>query len=203
MIMKKYLEDPVTDAYGMNYRAILTDEFKILVDNTKQIIQPFDTTECSPHAWNFFINDDWCCENDTCDNEECFKESIEDIQKNHKDAHVEHYHSSCDGDNETIRTCCICRKPLNQYLCWNDIELGYLLSEKRNWCKKYFIDNAFVIMAILENTPSVDYNPSGYCKHQLSIGNKKPMQDAIKRRETFYNDIAILCRRVLCDAKRK
>lgn len=196
----KCLKPPAMGRFGMEYNAVLMDEFETIVNKAKELIGPLVIKERAGHGWQFFIKDNWCSDNDTCDNEKCVKASIKDIRGAiGKSKHITKEEAYYDGDNERIITCCICGNPLNEFLTWNEIELDYLLEEKRRWSKAFFTNESFIIMAILNNTPSIDYDPSYYDTNQLLLGNKKPMAKALKERERFYNKIAVLCKRIICD----
>lgn len=194
------LKPPKMGQYGMEYDAVLTDEFRAIVDKAKELIEPLVTKECADYAVSFYIKDEYCYNSDSCDDEKCVKASMKNIREHYgKYKRITKEMSGYGGDHERISTCCVCGKPLNQFLTWNEIELEYLLEVKSDWGKDLFIEESFIIMAILNNTPSIDENPSGYDIHQVSLGNKKPMTEALKRREKFYNDIAILCKRIIRD----
>lgn len=192
-VMKAWKE-PKNDRWGIDYRPGLTEEFEKLIEAAKEKIKPFSTKEISRITVYFKVKgEDVSSEFDCCDNDKCIKEAKKAIRKQYgKGTHIEECSSVNDGDYESIEVCRFCGNPFNEWLTWCDSELEYL-EENKPWDAKFLSDEGFVIGVILNSTPTMDCDISGYAKHQGGEILKK----ALESREIFFKRIGQLAKSVI------
>lgn len=195
----KAWKDPVNTSFGIDYRPGLTEEFGKLIELAKEKIEPYSNKEVSRSIRYFKAKgEEVSSEYDCCDNEKCIKQAKKDIRISYgKGTHIEECYSDNDGDHESIETCSVCGKPLNEYLTWCVSELEYL-EQNRPWDANFLKEEGFLISAILNSTPTMDCDISGYARHQGGEILTKALED----REEFFERIAQLAQSVfeLCAA---
>lgn len=192
----KAWKEPISERWGVNYRPGLTEEFKKLINLAKEKIKPFSNKEISRFTYYFKVKgEDVLSEFDCCDNKNCIKEAKKAIRQQYgKGTHIEECYSDNDGDHESIETCCVCGKPLNEWLTWCNSELEYLeLEENKPWNAQFLSNEGFVIGVILNSTPTMDNDISGYAKYQRG----KILEDALQSREDFFQRIGQLGQSVI------
>lgn len=197
----KALKEPYQESYGMNYLPYFTDEFKSLIEKAKDKIESFVDGKVSYYTIYFKVKDEEVSrEYDCCDDKKCIEEAKKAIRKDYgKYTRIEECWYDNDGDHESIERCCNCGKPLNEWLTWARDEIDYLESEKTNWDKDFFKDESFIIFSILESMPTMDYDISGYDKHQNSMGNPKPLKEALEMREAFFQKVGSLSQKIISE----
>jgi hypothetical protein len=185
----KLLKDPTKESYGISYCPYITEEFEELIDLAKKKIEPFSHKEISRDIYYFRVRDEEVSsEFDCCDDEKCVKEAKKAIREQYgKGTHVEECYSDNDGDHENIETCSVCGKPLNEYLTWCKYELE-ILEEHKPWTIDFIKEEGFTISVILESIPTMDYDISGYARHQ----GGEILQEALQQREDFFQRILLL-----------
>jgi len=176
----------------IDYSMKLTDEQQAIISKAVELIKPYDKENCS-FSLHYFKKKD--CDGDeigeeTCDNEECAKEAAKQLRKIYGNFNVyteyDHYNN---GDHESISSCCICGRPLNEQLTWIDSEFEH--HQHYSITKEDLTESrtAFDVRCILEAMPTVDCSISQYCIHQNNLGNDKPLKEALKRQSEFVDEV--------------
>jgi hypothetical protein len=185
--MVKALKDP-EELYGIVKH---TDEFEELIESAKDKIHFYITnTQVSHYTVYFEVNGEpVSSEYDCCDDKKCIKQAKANIRAHHgKGTHVVDIWTSNGKDYDCIETCSICGKPLNEWLTYCRNELEYL--EEHEWTAEFIKNEAFYIYAILQSSPTMDYNPSLYA---MSTYPDK----ALENRERFFQRIGKLAKAVI------
>ncbi|GEM_PF-1791652 len=191
MVMKA-LKDSRQEKYGLDYSIELTEEFEALIEKAKEKIEPFSHKEISRFTYYFRVRGEDVNEFDCCDDEKCIKSAKKEIRKQYgKGTHVEECYSDNDGDHESIEICTQCGKPLNEWLTWCNSELEFL-EGNRPWSAEFLKEEGFLINCILQSTPTMDCDISGYAKHQRG----EILQKELKSREDFFQRIILLTQSV-------
>lgn len=190
----KACKEPENERWGINYLPRLTEEFEKLIDLAKEKIDPFSNKEISQYTYFFEVKgEEVSSEFDCCDDEKCIKQAKKAIREQYgKGTHIEERYYDNDGDHECIETCNVCGKPLNQWLTWCGSELEYL-EQNKPWNAQFLADEGFLIGCILDSTPTMDCDISGYAKHQ----GGKILEDALQSREDFFQRIGELAQSVI------
>lgn len=189
----KAWKEPTTESWGVNYRPGLTLEFEELIEKAKEKIAPFSRKETSRTTYFFKVRGNEVSGFDCCDNIDCITASKKAIRAQYgKGTHIEERYFDNDGDHESIETCCICGKPLNESLTWCESELEYL-EENQPWDSKFLKDEGFLIGAILNSTPTMDCDILGYAKYQKG----EILDEALQEREVFFSRIGQLAQSVI------
>lgn len=190
----KAWKEPKNESWGINFRSGLTDDFENLIDLAKEKIKPFSNKEISQFTCYFKVQgEEVSSEFDCCDDENCIKQAKKAIREQYgKGTHIEECYSDNNGDYENIETCSVCGKPLNEWLTWCSSELEYL-EENKPWNAQFLADEGFVIGVILNSTPAMDCDISGYAKHQRG----EILQEALQSREEFFQRIGQLAQSVI------
>lgn len=176
----------------MSYDARFTEDFEKLIESAKETIKPFLTKEMSRYTVYFKVKGEDTLL-DCCDDDKCIKSTKIEIRKQYgKGTHIEHFFYDNDSDHDKIEICSICGKPLNECLTWCETELEYLEGEQP-WTAQFLKDEGFTIHCILANSPTNDYNISGYATH---IGGVMLMK-ALEQREAFFQRIGNLAQSVI------
>jgi hypothetical protein len=190
----KAWNEPKNESWGIDFRPGLTDDFENLIDLAKEKIEPFSNKEISRFTYYFKVKgEEVSSEFDCCDDENCIKQAKKAIREQYgKGTHIEECYWDNDGDHENIETCSVCGKPLNEWLTWCDSELEYL-EENKPWNAQFLADEGFVIGVILNSTPTMDCDISGYAKHQRG----EILEAALQSREDFFQRIGQLAQSVI------
>lgn len=175
-----------------DYSMKLTDEQQSIIDKAIELIKPFDKEDCS-NSLHFFrkkdIDGDEIGE-ETCDSDECAKIAAKELRKTYGNFNVftvyDHYNN---GDHERIDSCSVCFRPLNEQLTWVHTEFEH--HHEYSITKKDLTKSrtAFDVRCILESMPSIDCKIDNYPIHQNSLGNNKPLKEALKRQSDFVSEV--------------
>ena len=189
----KAIKDPTKETYGMNYSPRFTDEFSKLIESAKEKIGPFSKEEISQWTYYFKVEDkEVSGEFDCCDDEKCIKQSKADIREIYgKGTHIEEVYYDNNGDHESIKICCQCNKPLNEWLTWCDSELEYI-EQCKPWTPEFIKDEGFLIHCIFQSNPTMDYDISEYAKNNID-----KLKSALNSREQFFQRIGKLAKYVI------
>ena len=184
-LFKPLLQESATG----NYRPWLTEEFKGLIEEVKAKLHPLFKHEYAHGLVYFEAEDHDLMDYDCCTNcaEKVKKEIQEALSLTDKD--IEEYCTDNSGDHEKIERCYSCGVYFNQSLTWVETELDYLEDSEVDLSDE---DYVFTVLAVFGSLPSCDYAIEGYPKHQFSLGNGKPLADALKWREEFYERLVKL-----------
>ena len=195
--IKKYmkaLNEPKNESWGTDYGPSLTEEFEQLIKLARDKITPYSQKEISRTSVYFKVKDeDVSGEFDSCDNDSCIRKAKKAIREQYgKGTHIEECWWDNDGDHERIEMCSVCGKPLNEWLTWCESELEYL-EENKPWDAQFLSNEAFIVSAILESTPTMDCNISAYAKYQKG----EILQEELQSREAFFQRIGELAQSVI------
>ena len=177
----------------IDYSMKLTDEQQSIIDKAVELLKPFDKEDCS-FSLHFFRRKDIDGDeigDEVCDNEKCVKKYLKqlrsEIGKGKRIYTV--YDPYNNGDHERIDSCAICYRPLNEQLTWIKSEFEH--HQEYSVTKEDLTESrtAFDVRCMLEAMPSVDYKIDEYHKHQNSLGNDKPLKEALKRQSDFVDEV--------------
>ncbi len=171
----------------------LTDEQQSIIDKAVELLKPFDKESCS-FSLHFFkeknIYGDEIGE-EVCDDDKCVKKYLKqlrsEIGKGKRIYTV--YDPYNNGDHERLDSCAICGRPLNEQLTWIDSEFDY--HQEYSVTRESLTESrtAFDVRCMLEAMPTADCRIEGYPIHQNSLGNKKPLEEALGRQNQFINKV--------------
>lgn len=145
-------------------REQFSDEAKIIIKKAIDITNELSKNE-EVSRWTSYIRlgndeigyDDVGGEYDTCDSDECMEQALSDAKENFPNQDVSNCLYANDGDHGSIERCCVCNKPLNEWLTWVKQESEYFTDEQNYWDKDLIKNNAFYLSAIFRSIPSNDY----------------------------------------------
>jgi len=186
----KALKDPVLEKYGWNYLSHMTDEFRKLIENAYEKIEPFSKEEISRIVTYFRVKGEELSDYDCCNNKKCIQSSKKAIRKEYgKGTHIEECSYINDSDHEEIERCSQCGRPLNEWLTWCSSELEYI-EDGKPWTAEFLKDEAFTIKCILQSCPTMDHKISTW-----AIINR--LEEALKEREAFFQRIGELAQCII------
>ncbi len=186
------IQERINNLGFLNTSMIVTDVQKDIINKAIKLITPFDkeNASCGIHYFKEKDCDGNEIGEETCDNDKCVKIALKDLKirvGKYKRIYTDFSHN--DGDHESIRSCSVCYRPLNQYLTWVRQEFEHHKDHTITLEDLTNSRNAFDIRVMLEAIPSADERISDYSVYQNKIGNSSPLEDAIKRQICLVIDI--------------
>lgn len=192
-----------------DYRIILTDEQRSILDEAIELLRPFNKEDvCHEIAYYESVDEDGdktddldLIEYDTCNNDTCVLATLFELQQEHPKFIIKEWYMDNNSDHENIGSCYRCGRPLNEFLTWIKQEFDH--HTENSMKKEDLIESrtAFDVIAMLQSFPSADYSVSEYDLHQKKLGNPIPLQKSIVRQTDFVNSVIDFARNVISELK--
>lgn len=171
-----------------------TEEYKSLIEDARDKIAPYiDGSKSYMTVYYEVRGEEVGREFDTCDEVKCIKAAKKRIREQYgKGTKVKEVWYHNDGDHESIEICSSCGIPLNEWLTWAKEELEHLEGTQK-WDSEFLISEGFLIHAILQSSPTIDYCLTPYQKHN----GGEILAQGIHWKEKFHQRIIRLAQAVL------
>lgn len=172
-------------------------EQRIILDKAIKLLNPFFKNDEGQQrqGWVYYFQkkdgDEFGSEYDCCSSDSCIKKAKKEIREHYgKYTRITENSTITGNDCENIPRCCICEKPFEEYITYIDQEFDHYESNVPSYedLVKY-TSIPFDITAIFNSVPSCDNQISLYHKHQLSLGNEKPINDVIQRQKDLITRV--------------
>lgn len=165
------------------YDVKITEAQHAILDKAKDLLRPFADKVDVEYSMTYFRKsedgEEYSSEYDCCCNDKCIKAAKDKIRSDYgEDAPIIEVYTDTCTDHENFERCCICDVFFNESLAWVKWEIDRL-DDYKTYDDFIIPDNAFMITGIYKSIPSCDYQIDEYHKHQLSLGNEKPLKQAI------------------------
>jgi len=175
----------------------LSTEQKIILDKAVKLLNPFFCNDEGQErqGWVYYFQkkdgEEFGSEYDCCSSNSCIKKAKEEIREHYgKYTRITEHSTMTGNDCEDIPRCCICGKPFEEYITYIDQEFDNYESNVPSYEDLVKYTNiSFDITAIFNSVPSCDNQISPYDKHQLSLGNDKPINDVIQMQKDLITRV--------------
>jgi len=192
-----------------DYRIILTEHQEAILEQAIELLRPYNKEEVS-HEIAYFESVDTdgdksddldLIEYDTCNNDSCVLATLSELQQKYPEYKIKEWYMDNNGDHDSIDSCYRCGRPLNEFMTWIRQEFEH--HQEHSLTKNDLTESrtAFDIIAMLQSFPSNDYEIGGYAIKQNQLGNQVPLQESIKRRDEFINQVMAFAENIIKELK--